>query len=790
MNKIDADQSSALEGRVDGHDEHMVWGWVWYPARPDLTVNVQLLIDGNVVAEAEANDYRGDLLDLGKRDGFCGFAIPFEIEDPLTPRTVQVEVREQGGATLIDGAFRLQVIPRLTSMPVAISNAAGAVGFFEQFGPDLLTGWIRRPTNPSPPATVELWEAGERIFTFTAHLWRTDIEEQNQGDGRWGFAEAIPAKLRDGGVHVIAVTLEGDPQPITKRPLYLSFPDLPPVAPPARPGGLDDDVYATRTRPPRRDAPSDVFFSFILNFYNMPREAARTLTSLTRSYQQDIGELAYEVLCIDNGSSPPLGRAWVESFGPEFRLIRPDRPSPSPCSVINEAARSAKGRYVAIMIDGAHILSPGVLREAWDSFTETPEAVVGLRPWFVGGDQRWLSISGYTREQEDILFDKIGWPSYGYKLFKVSTPYWESPNHWFDGMIESNCLFVPRGVYQQIGGIDEAFDEPGAGYANLDLFKRAAAAVAEPVIALLGEATFHQFHDGTTTNVSDDEKERRVRSYENKYIRLRGAPYTGILGVDIRQRGHLRNQLALAGRQRPLSPAVIGVTENIRQSALPVHFDHMSAVYLQSVYVESGLYKLTQWLGHHVAMAPADIIEIQDIIFQTRPDRIIAVNPGPGILVLLHSLLQMTGLPASRILHVGRPETAPVPASVEWIASEACAAETLDQVTRKLGLAEDVLVIFTPLGGDHRPLESLRAYGVFVSYRSYLIFLNSVFGQPWIGYSKNWYQSAIKAFVAEGSFVIDQSRNRQLITTSPDGYLQRLFVDDADTSHTAIREYH
>jgi hypothetical protein len=68
--------------------------------------------------------------------------------------------------------------------------------------------------------------------------------------------------------------------------------------------------------------------------------------------------------------------------------------------------------------------------------------------------------------------------------------------------------------------------------------------------------------------------------------------------------------------------------------------------------------------------------------------------------------------------------------------------------------------------------------------------LNSVFGQPWIGYSKNWYQSAIKAFVAEGSFVIDQSRNRQLITTSPDGYLQRLFVDDADTSHTAIREYH
>jgi cephalosporin hydroxylase len=786
MNNIDADQSSALEGWVDGHDGETVRGWAWYPARPDLRVNVEVLIDGKVVAATEANGYRGDLLDLGKRDGFCGFVLPLDVEDPLTPRTVQVEVRGQEGATLVDGVFSLQVTPRLTAMPVALSDPAGAMGFIEEFGPDVLTGWIKRPNDPSPPATIELWEAGERILAFTANIWRTDLEERHQGDGRWGFAEAIPAILRDGQIHVLEVTLQGDPQRITARPLFLRFPDLPPIPTPARPGGLDDDVYTTRTRPPRHDAPSDLFFSFILNFYNMPREAARTLTSLTRAYQQDIGDLAYEVLCIDNGSSPPLDRAWVESFGPEFRLIRPERPSPSPCSVINAAARSAKGRYVAIMIDGAHVLSPGVLREAWDSFTETPESVLGLRPWFVGGDQRWLSSSGYTREQEDILFDKIGWPSYGYKLFKVSTPYWESPNHWFDGMIESNCLFVPRDVYARIGGIDEAFDEPGAGYANLDLFKRAVAAVPEPLIALLGEATFHQFHDGTTTNVSDEEKERRVRSYENKYIRLRGAPYAGILGVDIRQRGQLRNHLALAGRQRPLSPALIGVTDDIRQSALPMHFDYMSVVYLQSVYVESGLFKLTQWLGHQIALAPADIVEIQDIVFQIRPDRIIAVNPGPGILVLLDSLLQMTGLPDCRILHVGPP--APAPDSVEWIAGDACAAATLEQVTLKLGVSEDVLVIFTPLDGDHRPLESLRAYGRFVSYQSYLIFLNSVFGQPWIGYSKNWYQSAIRAFVADGSFVIDQSRNRQLITTAPGGYLKRLFEAGDDDSLPAILE--
>jgi cephalosporin hydroxylase len=425
------------------------------------------------------------------------------------------------------------------------------------------------------------------------------------------------------------------------------------------------------------------------------------------------------------------------------------------------------------MIDGAHILSPGVLREAWDSFSDTPEAVVGLRQWFIGGDQRWLSISGYTREQEDMLFDKIAWPRHGYKLFKISTPIWESPNHWLDGMIESNCLFVPRQIYTRIGGMDERFDEPGAGYANLDLFKRAVEAVDEPLIALLGEASFHQFHDGTTTNVSDAEKERRVRAYENTYIRLRGAPYIGIPPVNIRQRGQLRAQAAIVGRQRPLSPAVIGVTEGVRKGSLPQHFDSNSTANLQSVYVECELNKLTTWLGHKVAVAPADIVEIQDIIFQIRPACIVAVNANLGVLALLDSLLRMAGLPSTRILHIGAQAEAP-PACVETITGPPCAAETLDAVERGLGLAEDVLVLFTPLAGDHVPVESLRAYGRFVSRRSYLVFLGSVFSQPWLGYSKNWYLSAIKTFVSESAFVIDHSRNRQLITTCPNGYLQRL----------------
>ena len=61
--------------------------------------------------------------------------------------------------------------------------------------------------------------------------------------------------------------------------------------------------------------------SVVVVFYNMRREAARTLHSLSRAYQRDIDGLDYEVIVVENGSAPDqkLGEEFVRSFGPEFR---------------------------------------------------------------------------------------------------------------------------------------------------------------------------------------------------------------------------------------------------------------------------------------------------------------------------------------------------------------------------------------------------------------------------------------------------------------------------------------
>ena len=60
--------------------------------------------------------------------------------------------------------------------------------------------------------------------------------------------------------------------------------------------------------------------SVVVVFYDMRREAERTLYSLTPEYQRGVAGKAYEVIAIDNGSYQPLDPAEVRAVRPQFPL--------------------------------------------------------------------------------------------------------------------------------------------------------------------------------------------------------------------------------------------------------------------------------------------------------------------------------------------------------------------------------------------------------------------------------------------------------------------------------------
>lgn len=266
--------------------------------------------------------------------------------------------------------------------------------------------------------------------------------------------------------------------------------------------------------------------SVIIVAYDMAREIPRTLQSLARDYQHGASDLEYEVLLVDNGSPVPLDESSWAHVDVPVKLIRvPDAP-PSPARALNCGLEAAKGDVVCLMIDGAHMLTPGVFRMAFSAYEAFEDAVVAIRYFYLGiGEQTESVLNGYNKEAEDELLGRIEWPADGYRLFEVSTPLRSGANRmtWFNRMAEANCLFLKRALFEEQGGAEELFDFPGGGFLNLDIFKRAVEAPGVTPVQIIGEGSFHQLHGGITTNpISVEEREAKLDKYRDQYAQIRG----------------------------------------------------------------------------------------------------------------------------------------------------------------------------------------------------------------------------------------------------------------------------
>jgi len=269
----------------------------------------------------------------------------------------------------------------------------------------------------------------------------------------------------------------------------------------------------------------EVKLSVILIAYDMAREIPRTLESLARDYQIGARDLEYEVLLVDNGSPTPLDeRAWEDVDVP-VRLIRMENAPPSPAMAINRGIEAASGEILCLMIDGAHLLTPGVFRMALSAYQAFEDAVVAIRYFYLGiGEQTETVLNGYDKTAEDELLKKIQWPTDGYRLFEISTPLRSGASRitWFNRVPESNCLFIKKSVFQGQGGAEERFDYPGGGFLNLDIFKRAVEAPGVTPVQIIGEGSFHQLHGGITTNSSGEKRRAQLDMYREQYEQIRG----------------------------------------------------------------------------------------------------------------------------------------------------------------------------------------------------------------------------------------------------------------------------
>jgi cephalosporin hydroxylase len=523
--------------------------------------------------------------------------------------------------------------------------------------------------------------------------------------------------------------------------------------------------------------------SVVVVAYDMRREMARTLRALARSYQRGIDDLDYEVIVVENGS-PDDGRLdpeWVQSFGPEFRYLdMGGDATPSPTGALNRGIQVSRGSNLALMIDGAHILTPGVLRFGMAGLTTYAPAIVATQQWYVGpGQQGDAMQTGYDQAYEDKLFESIGWPEDGYRLFDIG--HFVGTRDWFDGVWESNCLFAPRSVVEQSGGFDDGFSMPGGGYTNLDIYERLGSTPGVTVATIIGEGSFHQVHGGTTTNQSDPEERRaRVYGYGEHYESLRGrrfiAPgkpihYVGGMHTSSARRSHPRRMTAKAFAVAQQAEGPDGRPEQ------PVPMPEELRASFVEAYWRTLVWRSTTWLGRRLPNPPTDLITYQEIMARVRPDVVIETGSGSGGRALyLASVCELLG--HGRVVSVDpkQSESLPQHPRITYVEGQAHNDATLAEVRRLVGDDTNGMVVLGSRGSAQRMKREFDAYCGFVGVGSYVIMEDTILnGHPvFPGFGPGPHEGAKRALSDHGEFVADSEMERHGLTFNPGGYLRRV----------------
>ncbi len=199
------------------------------------------------------------------------------------------------------------------------------------------------------------------------------------------------------------------------------------------------------------------------------------------------------------------------------------------------------------------------------------------------------------------------------------------------------------------------------------------------------------------------------------------------------------------------------------------------------------------WMGRPVIQYPQDIMAMQEIIWEIKPDLIIETGIAHGgSLILYASLLELIG--KGEVLGVDidirshnktEIEAHSMFKRINMIEGSAIDMEIINKVKAIAAGKETVLVVLDSNHTHQHVLEELKAYAPLVSINSYIVVFDTIvenlpsdylpgLKRPWdIG---NNPMTAVDEFLRDNNnFEIDYAiDNKILISVAPRGYLKRI----------------
>jgi cephalosporin hydroxylase len=202
------------------------------------------------------------------------------------------------------------------------------------------------------------------------------------------------------------------------------------------------------------------------------------------------------------------------------------------------------------------------------------------------------------------------------------------------------------------------------------------------------------------------------------------------------------------------------------------------------------------WLGRPIIQYPQDMIAMQEIIWEVKPDLIIETGIAHGgSLIFYASMLELLSACRERDGHVLgididirdhnriEIERHPMFKRITMFEGSAISPEMIDKVISFVKPYKTVMLVLDSNHTHDHVLAELKAYSPLVTKESYCVVFDTIVedmptgsfpDRPWD--KGNNPKTAVWEFLKQNdNFEIDKNiENKLLITAAPDGYLKRI----------------
>jgi len=198
------------------------------------------------------------------------------------------------------------------------------------------------------------------------------------------------------------------------------------------------------------------------------------------------------------------------------------------------------------------------------------------------------------------------------------------------------------------------------------------------------------------------------------------------------------------------------------------------------------------WMGRPIIQYPQDMIAMQEIIWEVKPDLIIETGIAHGgSLVYYASLLELTG--KGEVLGIdidirehnrAEIEKHPMFKRITMLEGSSLSEDIVAQVSLTAQDKQNILVVLDSNHTFEHVLRELELYSPFVSVDSYIVVFDTIVEdlpanyfkekRPW-GIGNNPKTAVLEFLKNNSDFVIDEEiDNKLLISVAPQGYLKRI----------------